>query len=73
MTLDLSALDGSNPRDFLATLGLLHVGPPSWKLSWEDTDAWRPKLHGVPDLGEVLDVVDADRVAFASRRTPTAS
>lgn len=66
MSLVLTGLDAANPRDFLATLGLLEVGPASWQISWHDAGGWRPTLHGAATLDEVVAVVDADRQAFAS-------
>jgi len=66
MSLALTGLDGSNPRDFLAAAGLLVAGPDSWAISWTDEGVWRPTLHGADEIDEVIDAIDRDREGFAS-------
>ena len=62
-SLELPALDGSNPLGFLAALGTLvtlrKAGQPHAQLGWQRRVHWRPVLHGLSlcDSHKVADTV----------------
>ncbi len=59
----LTGLDGSNPLAFLAALGTLCALEDrglTTRLSWENRGVWRPVLHGLDSLDELVDQLWAD-------------
>ncbi len=66
MTVDLSALDGSNPMGFLAGLGALAAGPRTWRLGWRQDGTWSAYLEGPDDRAEIVAVLVADREEWAA-------
>ncbi len=71
MTVELSALDGSNPVGFLAALGALvaverqapEVRPRLW---WSDGVVPRARLDGPADLVTLVELLERDRRAWAT-------
>lgn len=59
-TIELTALNGSNPAAFLAALGVLHAAPVGTRLSWVARAGWTPVLHGTDAAEELLDWLEAD-------------
>lgn len=59
----LTGLDGSNPLAFLAALGTLCALEDrgvAARLSWENQGVWRPILHGVDSLEELVNLLWSD-------------
>jgi hypothetical protein len=73
-SLELPALEGSNPLGFLAALGTLvtlqKAGHPHARLGWRRTVHWRPVLHGLSTC-DPQNVADA--VSGALRGTKVAA
>ena len=72
--LTLTGLDGSNPLAFLAALGVLvalddgasDAGGPRPSMRWREGAAWHPVISSTArDLGELVELLDADRRARA--------
>jgi hypothetical protein len=65
----LPALEGTNPLGFLAALGVLDAlsaTRPVATLRWTDDLVPHPVVSGVPDLGELLDILDKDRAEWTA-------
>lgn len=65
-----TGLDGKNPLSFLAALGILNVisdhgSETQPRLRWESAGAYRPVLVDGPEPAAILDILEADREAFA--------
>ncbi len=72
----LDGLDGLSPLGFFASLGVLRVlddrarsarhemaGP---RMSWVDSGGWRPRVHGVSGLEEVIGAVLEDQPSWTN-------
>lgn len=72
----ISGVDGGTPLGFLAALGLLQVLEDTCpseptdrpRLSWVQLDAWRPVLHGIGTLDEVVIRVVSDAESWKTSR-----
>jgi hypothetical protein len=63
----LPALEGTNPLGFLAALGVLDAisaTRPVAALRWTDDLVPHAVVSGVPDLGELFDILDKDRAGW---------
>lgn len=71
----LGGVDGGTPLGFLAALGLLQAlterdgggGEPGScpKLAWQQLDAWRPIVHGIRSIDDIVAAVHDDARAWA--------
>lgn len=64
----LPALDGTNPLGFLTSLGMLDAVARAGRqatLHWTDDIVPQAVIRGIEDAGDLLELVDADRISWA--------